>query len=495
MKNFKMIFGFIAAVAAMTAMATELIPSVCEPGSHDFRPVAFAATPDGQDVGKMELCANCDVARVSELPGVSFTLPEERGLAYVVSNLTVGALCTPNANGQYVVPTGDNLGIYAVAKPGYVLNGAPYLISPVPAGFTPDPEKIQTATAIRYNIAYEPGAGEGVSETNTVAYDAPHTVRAVGTDDGELDFVLECYAFDGAWTNVANGVSYAADEVISNLMTTAGEVFVLEPVWRQTAVRISLPTGVQGYSYIVSNLTVGAEGEIASSGSQPGGATYDLPIGAKVAISCVPSDDYEVTGTNPYVITEVTGDTAIGEAELPKAQRALTVKNVTFQQRYPWNGLVDITCDLSGTGKVTLGVTALTNGVKFVEATTITGETKIDLDAAGGVTNGVKFVWDAAEDRPEGFKVGDITIEVSAEKALGGVAYPEDPSGIPGRQFSRSLYIAKDVRAGEVFTAENVRSVRPGFGLHPKFLPEIIGRRAARDLKAGSRFTLDMMEI
>lgn len=83
----------------------------------------------------------------------------------------------------------------------------------------------------------------------------------------------------------------------------------------------------------------------------------------------------------------------------------------------------------------------------------------------------------------------------NVEKALGGVAYPEDPSGIPGRQFSRSLYIAKDVRAGEVFTAENVRSVRPGFGLHPKYLPEIIGRRAARDLKAGSRFTLDMMDI
>lgn len=82
----------------------------------------------------------------------------------------------------------------------------------------------------------------------------------------------------------------------------------------------------------------------------------------------------------------------------------------------------------------------------------------------------------------------------NVEKALGEVTYPADPSAIPGRQFSRSLYVAKDIKAGELFTSDNVRSVRPGFGLPPKHLPEIIGRRASRDAKAGTRFTIDLIE-
>ena len=74
----------------------------------------------------------------------------------------------------------------------------------------------------------------------------------------------------------------------------------------------------------------------------------------------------------------------------------LTVRNVTSQQRYPWNGLVDVVCDLTGAGEVTLSATVLTNGVEFIEAKTIIGETVIDLDE-GSATNGVKFIWNAAK--------------------------------------------------------------------------------------------------
>lgn len=81
----------------------------------------------------------------------------------------------------------------------------------------------------------------------------------------------------------------------------------------------------------------------------------------------------------------------------------------------------------------------------------------------------------------------------NVEKALGEVVYPTDPSKIKGREFSRSLYVAKDIKAGEKFTEENVRSVRPGFGLHPKYLPEVLGKTAVRDLEMGERFSLDMI--
>jgi len=81
----------------------------------------------------------------------------------------------------------------------------------------------------------------------------------------------------------------------------------------------------------------------------------------------------------------------------------------------------------------------------------------------------------------------------NVEKALGEVVYPTDPTKIKGREFSRSLYVAKDIKAGEKFTEENVRSVRPGYGLHPKYLPEILGKTAVRDLETGERFSLDMV--
>ena len=94
----------------------------------------------------------------------------------------------------------------------------------------------------------------------------------------------------------------------------------------------------------------------------------------------------------------------------------LAVKNVTFQQRYPWNGKVDVSCDLSGAGKVTLNVTVFTNGVKLCEATALAGETTVDLDAVGGVKNGVKLIWNAAADLPAGFKAKDVQIKVTVKK-------------------------------------------------------------------------------
>lgn len=78
------------------------------------------------------------------------------------------------------------------------------------------------------------------------------------------------------------------------------------------------------------------------------------------------------------------------------------------------------------------------------------------------------------------------------EKSLGCVKYPADPTKIKGREFCRSLYVAEDVKAGDIVSEQNVRSVRPGFGLHPKYLPEIIGRKFLKDCKKGERFDLSI---
>ena len=82
----------------------------------------------------------------------------------------------------------------------------------------------------------------------------------------------------------------------------------------------------------------------------------------------------------------------------------------------------------------------------------------------------------------------------NVEKALGEVVYPTDPSKIKGREFSRSLYVAEDVKAGDVVTERNVRSVRPGYGLHPKYLPEVLAKKFVKDCQKGKRFSSDMIK-
>ncbi len=74
----------------------------------------------------------------------------------------------------------------------------------------------------------------------------------------------------------------------------------------------------------------------------------------------------------------------------------------------------------------------------------------------------------------------------NVEKALGKVRYGGSPGDEGGRLFRRSLFIVKDVKAGENFTTENVRSIRPGHGLPPKYLDQILGKTAAFSLKAGT---------
>lgn len=79
----------------------------------------------------------------------------------------------------------------------------------------------------------------------------------------------------------------------------------------------------------------------------------------------------------------------------------------------------------------------------------------------------------------------------NVEKALGIVKYKDDPSQIPGREFSRSLYVAEDINEGEMVTEKNVRPVRPGYGLHPKYYNEILGKKVRVKLKKGDRVTFD----
>ena len=72
------------------------------------------------------------------------------------------------------------------------------------------------------------------------------------------------------------------------------------------------------------------------------------------------------------------------------------------------------------------------------------------------------------------------------EKALGTVSYGLNPKEEQSRVFRRSLFVVQDVAEGEEFTAENVRSIRPGHGLHTRYLNAAIGRRASQPIERGT---------
>ncbi|HFC03520.1 MAG TPA: pseudaminic acid synthase, partial [Nitratifractor salsuginis] len=86
-----------------------------------------------------------------------------------------------------------------------------------------------------------------------------------------------------------------------------------------------------------------------------------------------------------------------------------------------------------------------------------------------------------------------VQVVRDTEKLLGKVDYSMTAKRRESRRFSRSLYIAESVRKGELFTEKNIRSVRPGFGLHPKHLSRILGKRAARDLEKGTALSWEMV--
>jgi len=80
------------------------------------------------------------------------------------------------------------------------------------------------------------------------------------------------------------------------------------------------------------------------------------------------------------------------------------------------------------------------------------------------------------------------------EKALGKPTYELTEKQKKSRQLARSLFVVRDVKKGEMFTEENVRSIRPNYGLPPKYLKEILGRRAKFDIEAGTPLTWEMIE-
>ena len=137
---------------------------------------------------------------------------------------------------------------------------------------------------------------------------------------------------------------------------------------------------------------------------------------------------------------------------------------------------------ISGFSDHTLGITApivaTTLGAKVIEKHFILDKSIGGADA------------DFSLDKKEFSEM--IQAVRDAEKLLGKVDYSMTEKKKKSRQFSRSLYVAKDIKKGEKFTEDNIRSVRPGYGMHPKYLKNILGKVSQRSYRFGDRFTYEL---
>jgi pseudaminic acid synthase len=128
----------------------------------------------------------------------------------------------------------------------------------------------------------------------------------------------------------------------------------------------------------------------------------------------------------------------------------------------------------------TTAVAAVALGACFVEK-------HVTLDRTGGGPDD-SFSLEPAQLR-------DLCISCKESwQALGQVNYAFKSSEQANAKYRRSLYVVRDIKKGEILTRDNVRSIRPGFGMAPKHLPDVLGKRAVRELERGTALKPEYLE-
>lgn len=202
----------------------------------------------------------------------------------------------------------------------------------------------------------------------------------------------------------------------------------------------------------------------------------DLPLIAKVASTGKPM----IISTGMATVAEIAD--AVQAAKGAGAKDIVILKCTSTYPATPENTNIQTIPNMAETFGCHVGLSDHTMGIGVAVASVALGACLIEKHftlrrAEGGVDSAFSM-------EPEEF--GLLRVETErAWQSLGQITYGGVSAEEGSKQFRRSLYIAKDVREGDVLTQDNLRAVRPGFGLPPKFLDTLLGRRVARSAEAG----------
>lgn len=208
-----------------------------------------------------------------------------------------------------------------------------------------------------------------------------------------------------------------------------------------------------------------------------------LPLIAKVAATGKPM----IISTGMATLAEI--DDAVRTAREAGCRDLVLLKCTSTYPATPENSNVLTVPHLRAMFGCEVGLSDHTMGIGASVASVAHGATVIEKHftlrrADGGVDSSFSL-------EPEELRL--LVVETGrAWQSLGSVNYGPVDSEMKSLVFRRSLYIAKDLKVGEVLTTENVRCIRPGMGLPPKFLAQVLGKPVKQDLKRGTALSWEM---
>lgn len=203
----------------------------------------------------------------------------------------------------------------------------------------------------------------------------------------------------------------------------------------------------------------------------------DLPLMRKVAATGKPV----IVSTGMASLAEI--EEAVGALRSAGAEQIALLKCTSAYPAAPEGMNLRTIAHLSETFQVPVGLSDHTLGTPVPIAAVAVGARIIEKHIT--LSRDVSGPDSAFSLEPHEFKAMVDAVRM-AERALGSVQYGLTEGEEKSRAFRRSLFVVEDVRAGEPFTASNVRSIRPGHGLHTRHLNEVLGCHASQDIKRGS---------
>jgi pseudaminic acid synthase len=210
----------------------------------------------------------------------------------------------------------------------------------------------------------------------------------------------------------------------------------------------------------------------------------DLPLIKRVAVTGKPM----IMSTGMATISEI--DEAVSTARAAGANELALLKCTSGYPARPEEMNLRTIPHLSATFNVPVGLSDHTLGVTVPVAAVSLGAAIVEKHFTLSRT-------DAGPDSAFSLEPAEFTAMVDAirttEQALGGVHYGATDHEFHNLRFRRSLFITRDVSAGTLLTVENLRSIRPATGLHPRHYEEVLGRRMAKDVEKGTPLTWDLI--
>jgi len=210
----------------------------------------------------------------------------------------------------------------------------------------------------------------------------------------------------------------------------------------------------------------------------------DLPLIRRVAATGKPL----IISTGMATVAEL--DESVRAARAAGCRHLVLLKCTSTYPATPENTNIATIPHLRELFGCEVGLSDHTMGVGVSVASVALGATVIEkhftLDRADG---GVDSTFSM-----EPHEMAQLVVETQrAWQALGRVSYGPVPAELKSLQFRRSLYVVEALRAGDILDERNVRAIRPGLGLPPKHLEQVLGRRIAVDVKRGTALTWDLL--